>query len=131
MSNVIQITPFMHVRDFPAALTFLTDILGFRIQFQLHGYAYLELDGAGLRILHSPDAPIGQRAFAYYLDVQDVDAVYEGLKAKLDTLPPSDVFGPLDQPYNQRELLILAPDGDLIVFGSALDRPGSDTPSSA
>lgn len=120
MSNTIQITPFMHVRDFPAALTFLTDILGFEIHFQQPGYAYLALDGAGLRVLHSPDAPAGDRRFAYYLDVRDVDAVHATLRSKLDTLPAGEVQGPVDQPYRQRELMIVAPDGNLFVFGAAI-----------
>ena len=120
MSNVIQITPFMHVRDFPAALAFLTDVLGFQIHFQLPGYAYLELEGAGLRIMHSPDAPVGDRRFAYYLDVRDVDAVYAELKPKLDALPSGQVLGPINQLYNQRELMIVAPDGNLLVFGAAI-----------
>jgi hypothetical protein len=30
------------------------------------------------------------------------------------------VHGPADKPYGQRELLVLAPDGELIVFGMAV-----------
>jgi len=52
--------------------------------------------------------------------VRDVDALYAELKPKLDTLPPGDVHGPADKPYGQRELLVLAPDGELIVFGMQL-----------
>jgi hypothetical protein len=31
------------------------------------------------------------------------------------------VHGPADKPYRQRELLVLAPDGNLIAFGQAMD----------
>jgi len=78
---------------------------------------------AGFRILEQtgPDgAPPGNRRFAYYIDVRDVDKLYAELKPKLDTLPKGDVYGPVDQSYNQRELLVLAPDGNLIAFGQAL-----------
>ncbi len=51
---------------------------------------------------------------------RDVDALYAELKPKLDTLPPGDVHGPADKPYGQRELLVLAPDGELIAFGMAM-----------
>jgi len=44
------------------------------------------------------------------------------LKPKLDTLPKNDVEGPVDQDYNQRELLVLAPDGNMIVFGHAIKK---------
>jgi hypothetical protein len=49
-----------------------------------------------------------------------VDALYAELKAKLDTLPKADVHGPADKPYDQRELAILAPDCNLLVFGHSI-----------
>jgi catechol 2,3-dioxygenase-like lactoylglutathione lyase family enzyme len=123
MSNFIQITPFMHVQDIEKALAFFNDILGFETQLRMANYAYLHRETVGFRILQEkgPDgAPPGNRRFAYYIDVRDVDKLYEELKAKLDTLPPRDVYGPVNQPYGQRELLVLAPDGNLIAFGHAI-----------
>ena len=123
MSNVIQITPFMHVRDLEAALAFFTGVLGFAVTFRGPGYAYVDLEGAGIRIMENDEvdgAPPGNRRFAYYLDVRDVDALHAQLKPKLDALPEGDVHGPVDQPYHQRELLVLAPDGNLIAFGQAI-----------
>lgn len=123
MANVIQITPFMHVRDLEAALDFFAGVLGFAVTFRQPGYAYVDLEGAGIRIMENDEidgAPPGNRRFAYYLDVRDVDALYAQLKPKLDALPEGDVFGPVDQPYRQRELLVLAPDGNLIAFGQAI-----------
>ena len=65
-------------------------------------------------------APPGNRRFAYYIDVRDVDQLYRELKPKLDRLPKGDVYGPIDQSYGQRELLVLAPDGNLLAFGQAI-----------
>jgi hypothetical protein len=62
----------------------------------------------------------GTRRFAYYFDCRDVDSLYAELKVKLDGLPAGDVHGPADKPYGQRELLVLAPDGNLIVFGQEI-----------
>ena len=123
MSNILQITPFMHVEDLDKALAFFNDIVAFRTTFRQPGYAYVEREGAGIRILEShgaEGAPPGNRRFAYYVDVHDVDALYAELKAKLDTLPKGDVHGPADKPYHQRELLVLAPDGNLLAFGQAI-----------
>lgn len=123
MSNVIQITPFMHVLDLESALAFFTDVLGFKLTLRSPGYAYVELEGAGIRIMENDavdGAPPGNRRFAYYLDVRDVDGLYAQLKSRLDTLPARDVYGPVNQPYGQRELLVLAPDGNLIAFGQAI-----------
>ncbi|MGH6949898.1 MAG: bleomycin resistance protein [Vitreimonas sp.] len=121
--NFIQVTPFMHVPDIEKALAFFNDVLGFKTLFRESEYAYVHRETAGFRLLqnHGEDgAPPGNRRFCYYVDVRDVDALYAELKPKLDQLPPGDVHGPADKPYRQRELLVLAPDGNLIAFGQAI-----------
>ena len=126
MSNFIQITPFIHVPDIDAAVAFFEDLLGFRPLFRQQDYAYVEREGVGIRMLQNrgeDGAPPGNRRFAYYVDVRDVDALHAELKPKLDALPAGDVHGPADKPYGQRELLILAPDGNLIAFGQAIKSP--------
>ena len=121
--NVLQITPFMHVADVEAAVLFFTDTLGFACEYRQPGYAYVSLEGAGIRILeHDVPEEIGtaHRGFAYYVDVRDLNPILETLKPKLDALPAGDVHGPVDQPYKQRELMVRAPDGNLVVFGQAI-----------
>ncbi len=122
MTNFLQVTPFLHVLDLRKALDFFTDILGFSVLFRQDGYAYIHRETVGFRLLQAEDREVGpgHRRFAYYIDVRDVDALYAELKPKLDTLPPADVHGPADKPYGQRELLVLAPDGELIAFGMAI-----------
>ena len=123
MSNFIHVTPFMHVDNLDRALTFFTDILGFETPFRVADYAYVQRETVGFRILQQTGddgAPPGNRRFAYYIDVRDVDQLYAELKPKLDKLPKGDVYGPVDQSYGQRELLVLAPDGSLLAFGQAI-----------
>ncbi|HEY5710927.1 MAG TPA: VOC family protein [Allosphingosinicella sp.] len=123
MGRFRQVTPFMHLPDIDAAVDFFETILGFAAGYREPGYAYVEREGCGFRLLQnqgSHGAPPGNRRFAYYIDVDDVDALHEELKPKLDTLPPGDVHGPADKPYGQRELLVLAPDGNLIAFGAPI-----------
>ena len=122
MTQFEQVTPFLHVPDLQKALDFFTDILGFTVPFREEGYAYIHRETVGFRLLEAEQdqTGAGSRRFAYYIDVRDVDALYAELKPKLDTLPPGDVHGPADKPYGQRELLVLAPDGELIVFGMEL-----------
>ena len=113
----------MHVPHLETALKFFNAILGFETQFRARDYAYVHRETAGMRILEQSGeaaTPPGTRRFAYYIDVRDVDALYAELKTKLDTLPPADVYGPVNQTYGQRELLVLAPDGNLIAFGQAI-----------
>lgn len=123
MGQFVQVTPFMHVANLDAAVDFFDSVLGFSVPYRVAGYAYVEREGCGVRIMEArgDDMPgPGNRAFRYYFDVRDVDALYSELKPKLDRLPPKDVHGPADKPYGQRELLILAPDGDLVAFGSPI-----------
>lgn len=122
-TNIVQITPFMHVENLESALAFFNGLLGFETLYRQANYAYVEREGAGLRIMENvgeDGAPPGNRRFAYYVDVRDVDALHAELKPKLDSLPPGDVHGPADKPYDQRELAIVAPDGNLIVFGQPI-----------
>ena len=123
--NTLQITPFMHVRDVPAAVRFFTEVLGFTARIESAAYAYVDREGAGIRIQwHDDPAELGapHRGFAYYIDVRDLDEVLRQIGPGLARLPPGDVHGPVDQAYGQRELMIRAPDGNLVVFGQALAR---------
>jgi len=101
--------------------------LGCETGFRATDYAYVQRETAAFRILEATGAdgaPPGNRRFAYYIDVRDVDQLYTELKPKLDTLPKGDVYGPVDQSYGQRELLVLAPDGNLLAFGQAIGGNG-------
>ncbi len=123
MAHFIQVTPFMHVADLEGALAFFTGVLGFETQFRASNYAYVHRETVGFRLLEGEGpqaAPPGNRRFAYYIDVDDVDALYAELKPRLDALPAGDVHGPADKSYHQRELLVLAPDGNLIAFGQPI-----------
>jgi hypothetical protein len=120
--NFIRITPFMHVPDIDAAVKFFEDI-GFTTYYRFNNYAYVQRECAGVRLLENQGddvAPPGNRRFAYYIDVEDIEALYQELKPKLDAMPEGDVHGPADKPYNQRELCVLAPDGNLLVFGQSI-----------
>ena len=125
VDNFIRITPFIHVPDIEKAVAFF-EMLGFTTYFRMGTYAYVQRETAGVRLLQNDDegngAPPGNRRFAYYIDVEDVEKLYTELTPKLDTLPRGDVHGPADKEYGQRELCILAPDGNLLVFGQSIQR---------
>lgn len=123
MSNFVQVTPFVTVESLERAVGFFRDILGFEVLLRQSNYAYMEREGVGFRLLELhgvSGAPPGNRRFAYYIDVRDVDALYQELKPKLEMLPKGDVTGPVNQPYGQREFMVLAPDGNLLAFGQPI-----------
>lgn len=120
--NFIRITPFMHVPDIEQALAFF-EMLGFKTYVRMGTYAYVQRETAGVRLLQNQGqdgAPPGNRRFCYYIDVNDVDALYAELKPKLDALPADHVHGPADKEYGQRELCVLAPDGNVLAFGHSI-----------
>lgn len=126
MANLFRITPFMHVPDIDAAVDFFTAILGFECRFRQGGYAYVQREAAAFRLLQNQGddgSPPGNRRFCYYIDVQDVDAIHAELQPKAGLLNDGDIYGPVDQLYGQRELMIVAPDGNLIVFGQDIAVP--------
>jgi catechol 2,3-dioxygenase-like lactoylglutathione lyase family enzyme len=125
VGNFIRVTPFMHVPDIEKAVAFFRDLLGFKVWLHFRDYAYVQRETAGFRLLQnkgSDGAPPGNRRFAYYIDVNDVDALLAELQPKLDRLAKGELFGPVDQEYGQRELMIVAPDGNLLVFGQEIPR---------
>lgn len=117
-----QATPFLQVTDLKAALNLFTGLLGFEIGFQAHspGYAYIHRDGAAFRLVENTCAeeqthPTGR--MAYYVDVQDIDALWAELEPRLKDFPGAYLRGPINQPYGMREIHILAPDGETLAFG--------------
>ena len=119
--NTIQVTPFLGVRDLQASLDFYTGILGFAAYAVGGGYAYLEREQAGVRLLELEAA--GAKAvhvLTCYFDVRDVDAEYARLADKLAALPADRWKGPVDRPYGQRELMVRDPDGHIVTFGQGI-----------
>jgi hypothetical protein len=120
--NIMQITPFMHVTDFAAAIDFMTDVMGFNVTIRLGNYAYLEREGCAFRILCVPEQyQKGNRAYRYYVDVLDVESLHAALKPKLDTLPKGHVMGPIKRPYGVIELMVLMPDNNFMVFSQLVE----------
>lgn len=119
-ASVYQITPFLHVPDLAKALVFFTEALAFEVLYRESTYAYLERDGAGLRVLEERGRrllPDGKARMTVYVDVPDVDALYAQLLPRLRLLPEADVEPPLDKSWNQREFQVRLPDGDWMAFG--------------
>ena len=124
--NIMQITPFMHVSDMAAAIDFMTGIMGFNITIRMANYAYLEREGAPIRLLDVPEQyRKGNRRYAYYVDVLDVEKLYVDLKPGLDTLPKRHVIGPIKRPYGVVELMVLMPDNNFMVFAELVEELAS------
>lgn len=123
--RLTQITPFVPCSSLPAQISFYRDILGFTVGYEAENYAFLRCDSVAIRLvevdaaidLHSPE-----REGSFYIDVAGLDAMYERLRPKLDTLPSARVRAPFDQEYDQREFHVADEDCTLVFFGEAVTR---------
>lgn len=125
MPMINQVTPMLHVPDIKTALEYFVALLGFEILFRMTNYAYLERDGAGIRVLEetgSSPVPQEKARMTVYFDVIDVDALFAELQPRLATTG-IEYFGPKDQHWNQRELQIRMPDGHWLTFGQPMKNP--------
>lgn len=123
--NLIQATPFFGVRSIEAAVQFYRDVLGFKIVVEGPIYAYVCRERAAIRLLlaRPEDGPF--QLGTAYVDLLDLESYCDQRKEALSVLPAKDVYGPVDQPYFQRELIIRDPDGNRIFFGQGIG-PNAD-----
>jgi len=119
-----QVTPFIPCADLDRAFTFYTDMLGFEGRKFTDDYAYLNRDGAALRLvqLDNPAKFASEHSqLSVYIDVTDgVDALYETMRERLETLPAGRQRAPFNQDYGQREFHVIDEDVTLLFFGEAI-----------
>lgn len=119
-----QITPIVPVADLGKSLSFFCDTLGFQLRLETDDYAYLHRDNVGIRLVsagpevdtHHPD-----RQLSCYIDVENLDGLYQEMKTELDKLPDGRVRAPFNQAYGQREFHVIDEDSLLIFFGESIE----------
>jgi len=120
-----QITPFVPCTDLARQIGFYQDILGFTVGFQADNYAFLRCDDVAVRLIEVDqdiDLHVPERENSFYIDVDDIDALYQSMKERLQTLPQERVKAPFDQDYGQREFHVTDEDCTLIFFGQAISK---------
>ncbi|MGV6803757.1 MAG: bleomycin resistance protein [Ruegeria sp.] len=123
MPRILQLTPFVLCSSLRNQIDFYSDCLGFSCTFAQDNYAFLTLGPVAIRLLECPPRadghPLGENQ-SFYIDVQDIDDLYDSLRPKLKDLPKARVRAPFDQPYGQREFHVLDEDGTLVFFGESI-----------
>ncbi len=120
MPQILQLTPFVLCSSLDDQIEFYCTRLGFSCTFKQENYAFLRLGSVAIRLLECPPRsdgkPLGDNQ-SFYIDVDEIDALYEELSAGLADLPEGRVRPPFDQPYQQREFHVIDEDGTLIFYG--------------
>lgn len=96
--------------------------LGFRLGFRRRSTRFLRRDGVAVRLVEvfsDVDLTNPERQGSFYIDVDDIDAVYAEMKPRLDRLDADRVRAPFDQEYGQREFHVADEDCTLVFFGEA------------
>ncbi len=118
-----QITPFVPCTSLDRQIAFYRDVLGFNVGFQADNYAFLKRDDVAIRLVEvdaNIDLTHPEREGSFYIDVQDIDALYAALEPELRKLPPARIHAPFDQDYGQREFHVNDEDCTLIFFGEGI-----------
>lgn len=117
----VQITPFFGVLRLDRSVAFFNEVLGFRVWSPGGGYAYVERDRIGVRLLELDDsAPYAPGISHAYVDVSDVDHLFAEWELQLGGLPKERWGRPQDHSYGQREFWVRDPDGNLLTFGEGI-----------
>ena len=109
MYKAHHISPMIPSYNIKETVAFFTDILNFTI-FMDGNYAILLKDNLSIHILNAGD-DIGEMEF--YLSVDDVDAVWDEIKDKLNGIK---VREPFDREYGMREMHIIVPQTKTLLF---------------
>ena len=123
--RLTQVTPFIPCTSLETQLAFYRDVLGFELGYLAEGiYAFMRRDDIAVRLVQVSahvDLRHPERENSFYIDVDDIDAVWAEMQPRLDGLPEDRVLMPFNQDYGQREFHVADEDCTLIFFGEALD----------
>ena len=123
MYQLRQITPMVPCSNLKSQIAFYRGVLGFKVMFDAEKYAFLKRDLVAVRLTEVPagvDLGHPARQQSSYVDVSNIDALYESLKTELGSLPKGRVRAPFVQTYGQREFHVTDEDCTVVIFGETL-----------
>jgi len=110
MSRALYLSPMIPSFNLEVTGAFFTEVIGFSKTYSSDWYRIFELDGLTVHVMRAGE-DIGQMEF--YLEVDDVDAVWESIKDKVTGLK---VREPFNQEYGMRELHVGVPETNALMF---------------
>jgi hypothetical protein len=117
MYKALHLSPMIPSYNLEGTATFFKDLLDFKQEMDTPTYAILSKDGLSIHLLRAGE-DIGQMEF--YLEVDDVDAVWNSIKDKLEGFKVKE---PFDRDYGMREMHIVVPHTKTLLFvGSGIKK---------
>lgn len=110
MYTAKYLSPMIPSFDIEKTVSFFTGLLEFRIARDEKTYVILYKDNVTLHILRAgPD--IGEMEF--YLEVDDIEKVWNNMKGRLDGIKFKE---PFDREYGMREVHVIIPETKTLMF---------------
>lgn len=116
MYKAVHLSPMIPSYNIAGTATFFKDLLGFAQGMDTPGYAILSKDGLTIHLLNA-GTHIGEMEF--YLEVDNVDAVWNVIKDKLEDIKAR---APFDREYGMREIHIAIPHTNTLLFVGSVIR---------
>ncbi len=124
-----QVFPTLRITDYARSKRFYVDGLGFRIdwehRFDARDPVFLQLTRDGLSLYLSEHSGDGQVGALVHLYVPDVDAWH----AEILSRGLAVAFPPRDEPWGNRDLRILDPDGNQLCLCTPIRRSARGRPA--
>ena len=119
IEGAVAIVP---VRDITTTTNFYQNILDFEIDFlsEDERYCIMKRNHVAMHFMETDNQEAlyaTANHISVYLNVKELDMLYEELKPKLRNFPQESLRPPAEQHYGMREFHIKDPDGCLLMFG--------------
>jgi hypothetical protein len=110
MYKVVHLSPMIPSYDVSKTAAFFINLLAFRVIRDEGAYVILARDEHMVHILKAGD-DIGEMEF--YLEVDDVDSVWDGMTSHLQDL---EFRAPFNREYGMREIHVVIPETRALLF---------------
>ena len=104
------LSPMIPSFDIEKTVSFFKNLLDFKVRGDVKNYVILYKDNVTVHILHA-GSDIGEMEF--YLEVDNIEQVWNGMKDKLDGMKFKE---PFDRDYGMREVHIIIPETKTLMF---------------
>ena len=110
MYKALYLSPMIPSFNLTETIHFFSDVLAFNIGRQDKSYAILYKDNLTIHLLNA-GSDIGQMEF--YLEVDDVDQIWNSIKDKITGIKTKE---PFDRDYGMREIHLAIPHTNTLMF---------------
>lgn len=117
MPELHRAIPRLLVLNVDAAVPFYTRVLGFEERFRYPGYAGVSRDGVEIHLSQCDD-PALPKITSCKVEMSGIDDLHETCRQEGVVHPKGSLA---EQPWGQKEFVMIDPDGNEIVFTQNLD----------